>query len=474
MADLWPALRSGDVLAAEVATARCLGAGQMLGLEEDRSDSIFVKMATQSRKPEDAALLRIIASLGSPAVKRSASRALGELTADGIYPADWVAEVGRAVPVQAWRRFDAFGDEEAIAVTYRYGEPSAQPSAEHRSGGEHAFLVHIGLSGLPVINTITLVTGPADVADLADKLKLPSSGFTGCAEITLAEARRHLEAALTYTTPNPDEAHEVATYLPVIRSRLRRLPPPADGRSYTADDRAAAVDTFMKSQEAADAVAADEESTRFWAEVLTVYSSRRSGEPPAEVGPAKLRLMLSGFVPHTYALIGAQRRHAQPAVTAWVRWSAASRGLDEAATRELTSAIPAALDDFDAAYDDPAAAADRGYTADVAVREADVQRIGEHMLRRHLAMPPPAERDHDEDLDAADPASRQAYAEAEFGDCGLPEGMTRDDFMAAVQRVIEELWTGEPRGTWERAQRLLATSMDPHDVIHDLVDAGRR
>ena len=83
---------------------------------------------------------------------------------------------------------------------------------------------------------------------------------------------------------------------------------------FTAADRAAAVDEFMKSPQAAEAVAADEESTRFWAEVLTGYSGRIPGEPPDQVGPRKLAHILLGHVPNTFVLSPAQRGHLEPAV----------------------------------------------------------------------------------------------------------------------------------------------------------------
>ena len=98
--------------------------------------------------------------------------------------------------------------------------------------------------------------------------------------------------------------------------------------------------TSWTSPLAAEALAADEEDTRFWAQVLTGYSSRIPGEPPAQVGPRKLAHLLLGHVPNIFTLSGAQRRHLEPAVTAWTAWSAAQRGLDEAATARLAEACP--------------------------------------------------------------------------------------------------------------------------------------
>ena len=98
--------------------------------------------------------------------------------------------------------------------------------------------------------------------------------------------------------------------------------------------------------------AADEASTRFWAEVLTGYSGRISGEPPDQVGPRKLAHILLGHVPNTFVLTPAQRDYLEPAATAWVRWSAARRELGEAGTTVLMEQLPRVLSRFGEAYDD--------------------------------------------------------------------------------------------------------------------------
>jgi hypothetical protein len=40
--------------------------------------------------------------------------------------------------------------------------------------------------------------------------------------------------------------------------------------------------------------------------------------------------------------------------------------------------------------------------------------------------------------------------------------------MAAVQRVVAELWDGEPEETFAAARRLFASGADRHDIIHTL------
>jgi hypothetical protein len=451
VAGLQEALVAGDLLRAETAMACCLTL--KLGPDDasDKAADSFIELAGQSRQPKDAAMLRLIMSLGSPAVKRAASKELGNLTADSIYPAEWVTEVGKAVPLRATRHTDAFEELEVITVTYGYG------------GSEHAVAVAIAAVDFPQVVQVSVM---ADVADL-----VPFPGAARETEISLAEARRRLEPALDYAERDSHAPWADMMYLPIARSRLRRLPvpDPADARTYTAADREAAVEEFLASPQAADAVAADVAATRFWAEILTAYSSRIHGEAPGQVGPHRIGEILGGHVATFYPVTQAQRDHLRPAVTAWADWTIASRGLQEHAA-ELTSALTPAFAEFEQDYDEPYYQALRGYLADLVSSDADVEMLRMAMVRRTLALPLPDDRpDGTRSLDVADPETRRTCAAAEFADCARSRGVTQEELIAAAQRVVEELWTGEPAATWQHAERLSVDGIDRHDIIHTLM-----
>jgi hypothetical protein len=377
---LWAAIAAGDPLRAELETASCMAIPRVLGeLGPDKADEftaiVLVNAARRRRAPEGAALLRLIMSLGSPAAKRAASRALAELTADGIYPLDWVTEAGKAIPRQAWRRYDILGDDEAIAVTFGYGE------------AEHGILVQADLTDVPLVTNIAVA---ADAAKLIEVVRRDDNPFDRCEQIGLAEARCRLEAPLARCGQDPDFGlDEASANLPLARSRVRRLPAPGQDPSpvFTAADRAAAVDDFMKSPQAAEAAGSDEDATRFWAEVLTGYSSRIPSEPPAQVGPRKLALMILGHVPGTFTLSPAQRHHMEPAVTAWARWSAAYRGLGEPAAARLTEHLPDMFARFDEAYEAPGAVAARADVSDLAASDVDLAWLIDTMTRRSSGGP---------------------------------------------------------------------------------------
>jgi hypothetical protein len=461
---LLTAIGSGDPLQAELETSTFMAIPSATGkADPDRVEAFISKVmvdgAVQMGTPEGAALLRLLTLLGSPATRRAASRGLGRLTQAGVYPPDWVTEAGKPVPVQAWRRSDVFGDHEAVAVTFSYGE------------AEHALVAQVDLTGMPTVVMVGVTPDPAEVIEAM-------TGDVGELErseaISLAEARGRLEGPLDRCDDDPDTSADTIVFLPVARSRVRRLPAdntPRPERIFDAPQRAAAVDEFMRSPQAAEAVAADEDATRFWAEVLTGYSGRVVDEPPAQVGPRKLMHMLLGHVPYVFTLSPAQRQHLEPAVTAWTRWSAARRSLDDQATAALMERLPGVFSRFDQAYDDPDAALARSYMADLVTSDADVSWLADQLSRRGVALPMP-EPGEGTLRDASDPQARRAMTEAEFADCTPPGGLTRDEFMTAVHRVVSELWDGDPVDTFLAASSLLADGLDRHDVIHTLAKAA--
>jgi hypothetical protein len=461
MSSLWAGIAAGDPLRAELETATCMAIPRVTGqLDPDETEkfisTVLVDGAVRRQTPDGAALLRLLMALGTPDTKRAAGRALAELTGAGIYPPEWVTGIGKVTPGQAWRRYDVFGDDEGIAVTFGYGE------------AEHGIVVQVDLAGIPIATAIGV---SANAARLIEAISGEDEEFDRAEQISLAEARRRLLGPLDRTDydPNPDLSADTLAYLPIARTRVRRLPADADATPvFTAADRAAAVEEFMKSPLAAEAVAADEDSTRFWAEVLTGYSGRVPGEPPTRVGPRKLAHILLGHVPNTFVLTPAQRSHLEPAVTAWVRWSAGHRELGEAATAVLVEQVPRVLSRFGQAYDDPDAVTIRGYASGLAASDADVSWLSDNVGRRMFALPIPQRH---APLDLADPADRHRLVADEFGACTPPSGMTSEEFVAAADRVVEEIWRDENNPTYQAAKAMFVDGVSRHDLIHRLAGA---
>src|SRR5262249_2048745 len=158
-----------------------------------------------------------------------------ELTASGAYPPGWVTEIGKPVPGEAWRRYDVFGDDEMLVVTFSYGD------------ARHGLLAMIDRTVIPTAVTVGISPDPDQ---LIEGIHRQVSGVEKAERTSLAEARRLLEPALARAASAGPRAlsPSSATFLPVARSHVRRLPDPAaetsaaEVRVYTAADRAAAVE----------------------------------------------------------------------------------------------------------------------------------------------------------------------------------------------------------------------------------------
>jgi hypothetical protein len=447
--DLWEAIAAGDLAKAEIETSTTMAlpriASEMdAGQADEFIAGTLVGAARRRATPESAAFLRLLVSLGSPAVKRAAGQALAELTARNVYPAEWVTEAGKAVPRRAWSKHDIFGDTDLIAVTFGYGD------------AEHAVVAQVQRSILPVVFNIVITE---EVDKLLEVLPTDLTPFERYEEIGLGEARRRLEDGLKRAEDDPDVSTTLRAFWPLAMSRIRRLPE-EDGPPEADADRAAAVDEFLSSPQAEGL---DPDSARFWAQVLTGYTARIAGEPPDQIGPHMLPVALLGHAPAYFTLTSSQREAMEPAVTAWVAWSAARRGFDEAASQRLAQALPEVFGGFEEAYDDPDNARSRAYLADVAAPDANPVTLVDIRLRRLFAVP-----DAEAGSDPSDSGNRRAIAEAEFGDCTPPDGMTSEEFVAAVGRVLDELWAGDPSQTWDRARLLIASGADRHDALHNL------
>jgi hypothetical protein len=461
LAELWATIAADDVLRAELQTSAIVSLVlQFHGTDEETEiliDSLIDAAMEKQYGPVSAAFMRLLMSLGPRIVKQAAGEALAELTEDGVYPPEWVTGIGKPVPGQAWRAYDVFGDRETVIVTFGYPDAA-----------EHALVVGLDLAGLP---SVAVVVASPDGAGMLKAVQDVLEPYDRFEEIPLADARRRIEGPLAQAGGDPDVELEMTAvmHLPVARSRVRRLPS-GDLEAltvYTAADRATAVDEFLRSSQGAEA--GDPAVVRFWAEVLTGYSGRVSGEAPGLAGPHKLAAMLLGHTASTFELSVAQREGLTAAVTAWARWNAVRRDLDEVATGHLLTKLAEILDDFDAAYDDPVSVANRAYVRDIAASDMDVARLAAWRTRREFAVPLPVDRDPSGSaIDAADPDGRAVLTAMEFASCA-PEGSAGEEFMTEAKRVVEELWHGAPEETWQAAKLMLAKGDDRHGVLHSII-----
>lgn len=458
----WRSIAAGDIFNAELHASALLSLASSDEIADEQDENLiaaFIDIALeQQRGPVAAAFLRLLAALGPRAVKREASAALAELTQGGIYPPGWVTDIGKPALGQAWRTYDVYGDRETIVITFRYpGQP------------EHGILFGLDYAEEPAV---AMVAALEDAAQVCEKLRGSLDPHERFEEITPVDARHRIEEPLARVEAGATGIFLDANstiLLPAARLRVRRLPnEPARTPGYTAADRVAVVKEFLHGPQAAEA--GDQEVARFWAEVLTGYSSRFPGVEPGRAGPLTLMAALLGHALITFSLTAAQRAGQAAAVTAWMRWSATRADLDAPATERLLDSAGSTLDKFAEDYDDAESEAARSYVRDVAVSDVDVEWLRDLRFRRTLAAPFPWSRDPEvADVDATTQEGRAMLTAHEFASC-VPDGEEGKEFTAAANRVVEELWTGEPPETGQVAEQQLDAGDDRHQVLHALIN----
>jgi hypothetical protein len=102
----------------------------------DLSGSL-VPAAEKDATPEALALLRILAAIGSPALKRAAEAAAERLTAQGVPDPDWAAAIGSPALGRCWHYSDIGGRQESVTVSFGYGasEHALSVLIDHVNGG---------------------------------------------------------------------------------------------------------------------------------------------------------------------------------------------------------------------------------------------------------------------------------------------------------------------------------------------------
>jgi hypothetical protein len=92
-----------------------------LGSGGDQADAI-VAAAEQAGTPEALATLRVLGTVGSGALRDVARAAAGRLAAAGVSDPGWAESIGAPSPGQCWSYGDVAGHQEAVTMTFWYGE----------------------------------------------------------------------------------------------------------------------------------------------------------------------------------------------------------------------------------------------------------------------------------------------------------------------------------------------------------------
>ena len=175
----------------------------------DQADAI-VTAAERAGSPEALATLRVLAAVGSPQLRATASAAAG-LAALGAGEPAWADSVGAPSPGQCWSYGDARGQQEAVTMTFWYGDSGHVVSVLlDREQGGGIKNVWVGASEGVLERTREMsLHDPAMVFEM----------------ITQADARGRMDRAIAAgeCPQQPDEVGNVASRRAILRARVDLL-----------------------------------------------------------------------------------------------------------------------------------------------------------------------------------------------------------------------------------------------------------
>ncbi len=342
------AMLDADPLRAEIAVSRVLGVvwgsdPSRDGVGEEAFGLGLVEYARQTHQPTAAALLRVVAAVGTLREVRDAAAVA--LRVQPVPMPDWSPAVGEVTAGRCWLTEDAFGDIATILCEFGYG-------TNLRTAPRHGIAVRVDPANLSVAVDATLVDDvDAAVHDLMygashrhDDFRLVEAGWAG-AVLSQAFARTDLIPSIEVTA-------EFAGVRALALARVRTLPVAPDALPLapepTPQRRDAVVAEFLQSPEAASLTAP---RANLVARTIVDFAAMRDPGELSRVSPARWEAFLSSPAGSTFApsestgSTGGDGLFAE-VVRAWSSWASRQSGMPLLARDELASVLDEMLSDF--------------------------------------------------------------------------------------------------------------------------------
>jgi len=182
--------------------------------DDDQADdpaAAIVAAAEKAATPEALATLIVLGAVGSGTLRDAAREAAGRLAGAGIGRPDWADAIGVPSPGQSWCYGDVAGHQEAVTMTFWYGDQGHVVSVllDHDEGGAIKD-IWVGEAG--------------DILDRTREMARqdPKMLFE---MITQADARARLDRAFAAgeCPEQPAEASNVASRRAILRTRMALL-----------------------------------------------------------------------------------------------------------------------------------------------------------------------------------------------------------------------------------------------------------
>ncbi len=171
----------------------------------------LVPAAEAAATPEALALLRILAAVGSAALRTAAGQAATRLSANGLPDPSWAAAIGSPQVRDCWHYADTGGRQESLTMAFAYGEK------------EHALSVLIDHGRGGKIRDTWVAKGAALRADTEQEAE--RNAHVVFEVVGTDAARRRLAQAIAAgeCPEQPDQVDDVVAHRALLRARLDLL-----------------------------------------------------------------------------------------------------------------------------------------------------------------------------------------------------------------------------------------------------------
>jgi hypothetical protein len=171
----------------------------------------LVPAAEAASTPEALALLRIFATIGSPALRAAAGQAAARVHAHEVADPPWAGTVGAPQVGDCWHYADVGGRQESLTMSFAYGDK------------QHALCVLIDHGRGGKIRD-TWVTKGAELRAETER-EAGRDPLVVFETIGTADARRRLERAISAgeCPEQPDQVDDVVAHRALLRARLDLL-----------------------------------------------------------------------------------------------------------------------------------------------------------------------------------------------------------------------------------------------------------
>ena len=353
-----------DPLRAELAVSGLLGSAWSLaasGEHQALREGLVAFLSERPGRPA-LALLRIAATMGSPAERAVAGQAADTLAATGVAEPAWTTPPGQVRAGRCWVYGDVFGDQESVVTTFHHTGPTrpapatrtgetgmgdrssqdAKPAIQPEPANPHALVVLVDHNLGGIIKDI-FCTAHADRTLRAIARANAADGPMSVLEpITAGQARTRLERAFAacraaWEPPVGDNARALWALATSRLAALPEGPPPTSPDRYDAAARAAIVQEFLTAPQAR--TLSDRDASAACARLIVDHGCDYDGGNPLRISPAKTELFLLYWLPRQPELTSEQTA-AMPAVAeAWVRWVASGQRLSGQPLTEVVAAV---------------------------------------------------------------------------------------------------------------------------------------